>query len=91
MLEIVECTTTTEKAETSEQWAFETWAEVKKTNSSNLLDRVYISLDHVEEPRDLYTLTRYFGDYAQDALTTKKHYDPENVFGLTVPRLGNLL
>jgi hypothetical protein len=91
ILEIVGCATTTEKAEASEQWAFDTWAEVKNTNSSNLLDRVYISLDHVKDPCDLHTLTRYFGDYTQDILTAKKDYDPDNVFGLTVPRLGNLL
>lgn len=91
MFEIVGCAITKEKAETSEQWALDSWAEVKKTSPSNLLDRVYISLDHVENPRGLDTITRYFGGYTQEILATKKQYDPENVFGLAVPRLGDLL
>lgn len=92
VFEIVGCAITKEKAEASEQWALDSWAEVKKTSPSNILDRVYISLDHhVENPRGLDTITTYFGGYTQEILTMKKHYDPENVFGLTVPRLGEFL
>ncbi|CRG83597.1 hypothetical protein PISL3812_00951 [Talaromyces islandicus] len=91
MLEIVGCATKTENAERSEQWAVDVWEDVRKTNANNLLDRTYISLAYVDGPLQLDTLTKYFGGHTCNILTTKKNYDPENVFGLTVPRLGNLL
>jgi hypothetical protein len=91
MLEIVGCATTTENAEISEQWAANIWEDLHKSNFNNLLDRTYISLAYMDGSLQLDTLTKYFGGHTHNILTTKKTYDPENVFALTVPRLGNLL
>lgn len=91
MVEIMGCAITAENVEIAEQWAANIWKDVHNTDSNNILHRTYISLDCVEGSLELDTLTKYYGVHTRDILTAKKHYDPENVFGLTVPRLDKLL
>jgi len=89
MLEMIGCAMTAANAAASERWALEILDDVKKTNAGNLLDHVYISLDHVEESGDPTALRKYFGDYTRDILDAKREYDPQNVFDLAIPRFGH--
>lgn len=91
MLEIIGCASTEENKEKSEQWAFDLWEDINTTDLGNFLDNTYISLDRMEEQPQLATLKRFFGSHLQDIIATKKRYDPENVFDLTVPRLSSFL
>ncbi|EED19921.1 6-hydroxy-D-nicotine oxidase, putative [Talaromyces stipitatus ATCC 10500] len=91
MLEIIGCSTTKEKAPESEQWALDLWSNVSITDKNNFLSAAYISLEFIEEPPHPATLGRLFGSHVDDILATKKRYDPENVFDLTVPRLSHYL
>ncbi|KAI7977991.1 hypothetical protein EIK77_009531 [Talaromyces pinophilus] len=90
MLEIIGCATTEEKSAESEQWALDLWNDVGEIEKKNILDGAYISLHYAEEPHSS-TLSRYFGSHVDDILATKKRYDPENVFDLTVPRLAQYI
>jgi hypothetical protein len=90
MLEIIGCTTTEEKSAESEQWALDIWKDIGETEKKNFLDNAYISLHFVEEPHPS-ALSNYFGSHVDDILATKKRYDPENVFDLSVPRLGHYI
>lgn len=80
-----------QNSEVSEQWATNLWEDLQKTDHSNFLGNVYVSLDNSLDPQRPDQLSRLFGSHASEILELKNKYDPNNVFDLTVPRLKPLL
>ncbi|KAH7356880.1 D-lactate dehydrogenase [Rhexocercosporidium sp. MPI-PUGE-AT-0058] len=89
MLEIIGYALDIKNRESAMAWAENTWAELAKTESSNLLPGKYISLDRPVLEPGTAPLSRLYGLNCREVLALKEEYDSEDVFSHAVPQLKN--
>ncbi|KAL2073403.1 hypothetical protein VTL71DRAFT_10727 [Oculimacula yallundae] len=89
MFEILGFTLDINSREAAVAWAGNTWAELGRLESGNLLSGSYVSLDKPSLEPGTVPLSRLYGSNCGDLLALKKEYDSADVFSYAVPQLKN--
>ncbi|KAB8265046.1 hypothetical protein BDV32DRAFT_62599 [Aspergillus pseudonomiae] len=86
MVEILGFATVEKRKEEAEKWASDVAEAISKTEAGNILPTAYISLYSGSE-RGVDPLSQFYGSHAEEIVSLKKEYDPEDLFHWAVPQL----
>ncbi|PWY88870.1 D-lactate dehydrogenase [Aspergillus sclerotioniger CBS 115572] len=87
MFEVLGFVTDEKGREESERWAEKMAREIEEVGAGDVLPTAYISLFKMEGVKSQDVLEKVYGKYAGVVRDLKERFDPEGVFGLTVPAL----